>query len=162
MPINTLAYLSLLIACCGFAYLRGGAPERIGAAIMAIGSFLTVAALSTLAERYRSVELGVFLVDVATLFALLVLALRANRYWPLWVAALQLVATTAHAVKLVDPEVIRRAYAFALVFWSYPILLLIMLGTWRHQQRLAKFGVDRSWSSSWGRSGRTRGGGPTG
>ena len=41
-----------------------------------------------------------------------------------------------------------------LVFWSYPMLLLIVLGTFRHQQRLARFGADRSWSSSWGRSGR--------
>jgi hypothetical protein len=109
-----------------------------------------------------SVEIGVFIVDAVCLVAFLVLALRANRFWPLWVAGLQLIGTAGHAVKLADPEIIRRAYQIVLVFWSYPMLLLIVLGTWRHQQRLARFGVDRSWSSSWARSGRTRGGGPTG
>jgi hypothetical protein len=108
------------------------------------------------------VEFGVFLVDVAALAAFVILALRADRYWPLWIAGLQIIGTAGHAVKLMDPGVIRTAYAFILAFWSYPMLLLIVLGTWRHQQRLAKFGADRSWSSSWGRSGRTRGGGPTG
>lgn len=152
MPLNTLVYLVLLIGCCGYAFLRGGGPEKIGAAILAIGSFLTLIALSTFSVRYSSVEVGVFLVDVATLVAFLALALRAERHWTLWVAALQIIGTAAHAVKLVDHEIIRRAYAIALVFWSYPMLALIVLGTWRHQQRLVRFGSDRSWSSSSARS----------
>ena len=32
------------------------------------------------------------------------------------------------------------------------MLFLLVLGTWNHQRRLAKFGVDKSWSSSSGRS----------
>lgn len=111
---------------------------------------------------YMSVESGVFLVDVACAVAFVALALWANRYWPLWIAGLQLLGVSAHAVKLAYPDVIPRAYAFVTVFWSYPMLLLIVLGTFRHQQRLTKFGADRSWSSSWGRSGRTREAGPTG
>ena len=62
------------------------------------------------------------------LAAFLILALRAERYWPLWVAALQVIGTAGYFVKLADPDVIRRAYAFALAFWSYPMLLLIALG----------------------------------
>jgi cytochrome c-type biogenesis protein CcmH/NrfF len=63
-----------------------------------------------------------------------------------------LIGTAGHTVKLVDPVVIPRAYAFVLALWSYPMLLLLVAGTWNHQRRLARFGVDKSWSSSSGRS----------
>jgi hypothetical protein len=155
-------YYALLVIAWTYALLKGGAPERIGSTIIAVGSILTLVAAISSATGYRAVEIGVFFVDVATLVAFLVLALRAERYWPIWIAALQLIGTAGHAVRLVDPTIIPRAYAFVTVFGSYPMLLLIVLGTYRHQQRLAKFGVDRSWSSSWGRSGPTREGGPTG
>lgn len=154
-------YYALLVLCWVYALLKGGAPERIGASIIGTGSVLSLVALSGPARMFMSVEIGVFLVDVACLVAFLILALRAERYWPLWIAGLQLIGTTGHAVKMVDPEIIRRAYQFVLVFWSYPMLLLIVLGTWRHQQRLAKFGIDRSWSNfsvPWGRRQET---GPT-
>ncbi|HEX6375201.1 MAG TPA: hypothetical protein VFZ91_05730 [Allosphingosinicella sp.] len=32
------------------------------------------------------------------------------------------------------------------------MLFLLVLGTWNHQKRLAKYGVDKSWSSFSGRS----------
>lgn len=148
--LNTMVYLALLIACCGYSFMRGGAPERVGAAIIAIGSVLTYVAMSNPATNYRSVEADAFVVDLACLVAFLILALRAERFWPLWITALQIIGIAGHAVKLADPGTIRQAYAFALAFWSYPMLLLIVLGTWRHQQRLARFGFDRSWVGSRG------------
>jgi hypothetical protein len=154
-------YYTLLDVCWIYALFKGGIPERMGTSILALASALTVAALSSPATVYISIESGVFVVDLACFTAFLVLALRANRYWPLWIAGLQLIGTSAHAVKLAYPEVIPKAYAFVTVFWGYPMLLILVLGTFRHQQRLARFGVDRSWSSSWGRSGQTPRDGPT-
>jgi hypothetical protein len=150
--LQSAIYFSLVFACWVYAMLRGGAPERIGISILGVGSILTVVAVSAPAMRFGSVEIGIFLVDFAALVGFLLLALRAERWWPLWVTSLQAIGTAAHAVKLTDPEVIRWAYAFALAFWSYPMLFLLALGTWNHQRRLARFGVDRSWSSSSGRS----------
>lgn len=66
---------------------------------------------------------------------------------------LHLIGTAGHAVKAVDPHVIPKAYAFILAFWSYPMLLLLVAGTWNHQKRLAKYGVDKSWSHFPSRSG---------
>jgi hypothetical protein len=146
--LQSILYDALAVACWLYAMLRGGAPERIGASIVLLGSGLTFAAVSSPAVRFGSLEIGIFLVDVAALLSFLVLALRAERLWPLWVTALQAIGTTAHAVKLVDPTVIRWAYAFALAFWSYPMLAIIATGTRNHQKRLARFGVDKSWSSS--------------
>jgi hypothetical protein len=158
--LNNLAYAVVLFGGCFYVAARGGVPERIGAAILIAGSLLTVAALSSTAKIYRSLEVGVFLVDVATLLSFVVLALRADRLWPLCVSALQLVGTAGHAVKLADPQVIPYAYAFALRFWGYPMVLVLLIGTWNHQKRLAKHGVDKSWSSSSSRWDRRPPGGP--
>lgn len=150
--LNNLAWAVVLFGGCLYCALRGGAPERIGAAILLVGSLLTAAALSSTATIYRSLEVGVVLVDAATLLGFVILALRADRLWPLCIAALQLVGTAGHAVKLADPQVIPYAYAFALRFWGYPMVLVLLIGTWNHQRRLARFGVDKSWSNSSGRS----------
>jgi hypothetical protein len=34
-----------------------------------------------------------------------------------------------------------------LAFWIYPQLLVLVLGTWRHQRRAKTIGADRSWST---------------
>jgi hypothetical protein len=153
-------YYALFAICGLYVLLKGGAPEKVGATILAIGSVLSVAAVSSPAGRFGSVEIGVFLVDVATFLGFLVLALRAERYWPLCVTALQAIGTAGHAAKLLDPGVIRSAYAIVLSLWGYLMLLLLVLGTWNHQKRLARNGVDRSWSSFSGRWGPGPPGGP--
>ena len=156
-----LFFNALLLACCGYALLRGGAPERIAASIFTIGTGLTVVAASGAAGRFASLEVGILAVDALALLAFLVLALCAERFWTLWLTALQAIGTAGHAIKMVDPEGLPWAYAFALAFWSYPMLLLIAFGTGRHQKRLAKFGADRSWSSFSVPWGRQPGTGPT-
>jgi hypothetical protein len=160
LPIEL--YYAFALICSGYAGIRGAAPERIGAAIILVGSALSTAAMSGPTNRYASVEIGAFLVDVAALVAFLFLSMRAERFWPLCVTALQVIGTAGHAVKLLDPEVIRTAYAFVMAVWSYPMWFLILLGTWNHQRRLAKYGVDKSWSSFSGRSGPPPRDGPIG
>jgi hypothetical protein len=161
MPYH-LIFDFLLVTSCGYAIWCGGAPERTGAAIFLIAVVFTQVAVSGAASRFRSVEEGVLIVDLAMAVSLLILALRAERLWPLWVTALQVIGTAGHAVKLANPDVIPRAYAFVLAFWSYPMLLLLVLGTFRHQRRMARFGADRSWSSFSGRWDRRRRTGPIG
>lgn len=144
--VEVIFYNLLMFSCWAYALFRGGAPERAGSTIQVIGSLLTVAAASSASHRFSSLETGIFLVDVGVLVAFVILALRANRFWPLWVAALQAVGTAGHVVKFADPTIIRWAYFVSLIIWSYPILLLMILGTWHHQQRLARYGADPSWS----------------
>src|SRR3712207_2977593 len=117
--LNTVVYFIILLGCSAYTVMRGSAPEQIGAAILLLGSILTLVTLSSPATIYSSLEVGVFLVDVATFVAFLILALRADRLWPLCITAFQLVGTAGHAVKMVDPEVLPYAYAFALRFWGY-------------------------------------------
>lgn len=149
-------YYVLLAACLAYTFARGGEPEKAGISIIAVGSVLSNLLVSARPLRFSHVETGIFAVDLLALAAFAVLAVRAERYWPLWIAALQLIGTAGHAVKMVDSHVIRLVYAFIMAFWTYPMLMLVVLGAWRHQRRLARFGVDRSWSSSSGHSGPER------
>lgn len=146
MATNVLVYLTLLALCWAYSLGRGGAPEKIGATILVVGSLLTAAAIDDGRGSFQGVEVGVVLIDILCSLAFVALALRADRFWPLWIAALQVGGTAGHAVKFIDPHIVPRAYAFMLAAWAYPMLVLLFAGTWRHRRRLARFGVDKSWS----------------
>jgi hypothetical protein len=132
-------YTILLILCWTYAMLKGGPPERIGATVLALGSLLSVAALPNWAGHVGPVEIGVLVVDIACLVAFALLALRADRFWPIWVSALVGVGALGHLARWFDgPEISTRVYAMSLAIWSYPMLALIAIGTLNHQRRLAR------------------------
>jgi hypothetical protein len=39
-------------------------------------------------------------------------------------------------MKLIDSSLLPLAYAAALRFWGYPILIILVVGVWRSQRRL--------------------------
>jgi hypothetical protein len=140
-------FIFLQLAVSAYALVRGGAPERIVGGLMLIAFSATILFQSQFPVRFHGVELGIFIVDCAMLAALLAVALRAERFWPIWMTGLQAVAVAAHLAKMVNPLVIPWAYAAMLAFWSYPMMALLAAGTWRHRRRMAAYGADRSWSS---------------
>ena len=151
-----LFYLALLIASCGYAFTLGGGPERIGMAIVAANAVLSFVAVSAPPVRFQGVEIGIFAVDVAAFLGFAALALFAERFWTIWVSALLGLGVIGHLAMLLRPEVIPWAYAVVLSIWSYPILLLIALGTYNHRRRMKLNGADPSWTRSSGPAGPTR------
>lgn len=135
-PMSPILYISLLVLTCGYALHRGGRYERLAAIICIVATVATVSVNSPLSHRYVGIEGGALAVDIAALAAFVVIALQSDRFWPLWVAGLQLTTSLAHFLKAVQPDLIPQAYGAAVRFWSYPILLIIIIGTWRYQQRL--------------------------
>ena len=128
-------YLALLAASCGYALWRGDRDARAAAIVCLVATALTVLLLTPGPARYEMVESGVMIVDLATLAAFVTLALFSRRFWPLWIAGLQLTASAAHALKLFDASLVPLAYAAAERFWSYPILLIIAIGAFRAHRR---------------------------
>src|SRR5438045_9465493 len=118
-----------------YAVTRGSRDERYVALICLFGAAVTTLVLSPLAERFQGVEMPVFAVDIAVFVGFLAVALRSERFWPLWVAGLQLTTLMGHAVEGLDTTLLPRAYAASLNFWAYPIILILAVGTWRHQRR---------------------------
>ncbi len=113
-------YLFWAILLCTFAYAmwRGRSDERIAAGVCLLASIATRFAISPLSERYTGVEVGLLMIDGAVLAAFVGIALRSKRFWPLWVAGLQLTSSLSHLMKVVEIDLLPRAYAAAAVFWS--------------------------------------------
>jgi hypothetical protein len=135
--MNPILYITLLALTCGYALYRGGPYERAVAVICIVATIATVSVNSPLSHRYATVETGALLVDLAALAAFITVALQSDRFWPLWVAGLQLTTSFAHILKAVDASLIPQAYGAAVRFWSYPILIILFIGAWRSHRRRA-------------------------
>jgi len=140
-----LSVLVTLLLGCGYAAFRGGAPERWGAGMIFLSAILSNVALALGRRHYLTPDLGLMVIDLVYLAAATVLALRAQRYWPMWVAALQLDTMLTHVLKF-SSFAPPFSYAFALWLWGLPIPLLIGAGAWRHRQRIKQWGSDPAWS----------------
>lgn len=143
--MHLMAYQALLWGCCAFAIWKGGAPERICAVAMLVASKATHYTIMLQGDRYAALQMGALTVDVA-LFALFYwLSIRTERYWPMWISSMQLVAVVSHlATKAMQPFV-PWAYAVAIACWSYPMLLMVAWGAVRHQERVRRHSYDPSW-----------------
>jgi len=139
MAPNVFRILLAIVAL--YALLRGRRDERIVCGILVIGVLATHLVISPVQHRFAGVESAVMLVDLMVFAGFLWVALESERFWPLWIAGLQLTTILGHMLKLMDTELFSRAYGAALVFWSYPIVLILALGTWRSQRRLEGSGA---------------------
>jgi len=144
--LRIAVFLILLLCTCGYAIWRGGAPERIAAGAMLAATIASAVFRSEVDGRFVDVEVGLFLVDALLLAVLFTIMLRADRGWPILLCALHLCTVGAHGVKLVDPEMIRVTYVIMVTAWSWPMVIALGIGTWRHRRRVLVTGYDRDWS----------------
>lgn len=128
-------YWSILLLICAFAFWRGQSDERIVAGTCLVATIVQLFVVTPVLRRYSGVEIGVLLVDLGVLAVFVGIALQSPRFWPLWVAGLQLTTVFGHILKAIQLGLLPYAYAGALRFWSYPILLILAIGTWRTHHR---------------------------
>ena len=128
-------YHALLFVACGYALLRGKTDSRIVAIVFLVGNFATAAVRSSMGSGYSSVEAGILTIDILALLGFTYVALTSDRFWPLWVSGLQLTTSMGHLMKAFEADLMPLAYAAALRFWSYPILIILIVGTWRSSRR---------------------------
>jgi hypothetical protein len=123
----TIMAFAALLGCTTMAWHWGGLDEKL-----ASSGFVLAALASNLANKthYSHTETGVLLIDLALLAGLIVLALRSDRFWPMWAAAFQLVGTMVHVASMTETGDFAWAYAVGLIFWSYPVMIALMVGTW--------------------------------
>ncbi|KQU55839.1 hypothetical protein ASG67_06925 [Sphingomonas sp. Leaf339] len=146
MWTNVVLFILLQVVISCYAGWRGGKPERFVAIAMFAAALATLIAYAPLSKRFVGVETGVLAVDVSLFVGLTVIALNANRYWPMAMASLQLASLIVHFGKLLDLTMGGWAYAFFLKLWAYPMLLTLVVATMRHRHRLGIHGVDQPWT----------------
>jgi hypothetical protein len=134
------AFRIILVLVTLYAFLRGSRDEQQVGVICIVGTLATQLVLSPLNQRFEGIETQAMVVDVAVFAGFLAIALRSDRFWPLWVAGLQLTTIMGHFLKGIDTDLLPRAYGAALTFWAYPIVLILAIGTWRRQRRARQDG----------------------
>lgn len=130
-------YYTILFLVSAFALWCGRTDERVAAAICVLATFASNIVYEP-RGAYAGVEIGVFLVDAATFAGFALIALRSERFWPLWLAGFQLTTVFSHLLKAIQLDLMPQAYAAAARFWVYPIFLIIVVGTWRSYRRRAE------------------------
>lgn len=137
--VRSLLFLTAAIPACGYAWLRGGAPERLTALLVMIAITATTV-LPT--ASYRQVVWPLLAVDGALLIGLVAIALFADRFWPLFLAAVQLLAVAVHGVRAYDESILPTVYARLGGELGYMVVGILAVGTWRHWRR----GPECDWS----------------
>jgi hypothetical protein len=143
LPVVLL--LSSQVIGCLYAAVRGGSPERWGAGLYLVNWVLSNLAAYLSRRDFLTTETGLMAVDAAYLIVMVALALKAQRFWPLWAAALQLDTVLTH-ILMFSKATPPFSYGFALWLWGLPIPVLIGIGAWRHRQRVKQWGSDPAWT----------------
>lgn len=133
--LHVIVFWLLLLVSCGYALWRGRKYERMAALVFVTATILSILGSSPLPMRYVGIATGDLIVDTAVLVALVAIALVSDRFWPLWAAGLQLVDSMSHVMKAIDADLIPQVYGAAERFWSFPILLVLLVGAWRQHRR---------------------------
>lgn len=144
--MRVLIFNIFLIGTCCYAFVRGGAPERIVASLFPAAAAISVVWGRQISNAFIRPAYGLLTIDMALLIALIAVALRANRNWTMTVAAMQLIMVSVHLARILNPDTIRPVYTVMLALWSWPMVLLLAVGTYQHHYRLKRNGRDRSWS----------------
>jgi hypothetical protein len=131
MSPRVILFYLLLAALVALTWWRGRSDERLAAAICVGGTAVTVLVGNGLHVSESDFHAAAFMVDALIFLLFLGIALRSERFWPMWVAGLQLTTASVHLLMIVSPDLPGLIFGTALAFWSYPILLLIAIGAWR-------------------------------
>jgi hypothetical protein len=121
-----------MLGVLALALWRGGWPERLASGGMVVDSIASALVQNT--HDWSQTQWADLAVDVVYLGVLLWLALRSNRFWPMWAAAFQVLSVVIYVARMADRTVGARAPYNAVVILSYLILVAIAVGTfgvWR-------------------------------
>jgi hypothetical protein len=131
-PAQAMGWTALTFTCA-VAGWRGRTPERVGAVLVAVAWVGT-----TLVEQRNSwiaPQTGILVGDVATLAALIAIAVRYDRYWLIWASAFQTVAVLTDLAFLIDPRAVYRAYYFGNFSIGFLLLGAILAGVIIERER---------------------------
>ena len=99
---------------------------------MIIGSLSSLAVGKLWGTLWIRTEAEIFAIDILALLALILLAIRSDRFWPMWASAFHLLAVAVHTAVMMAPQITPWGFATGAVFWAYPMLLALAIGSLEH------------------------------
>ncbi len=139
--------LVAIILVAAYCWRRGGQPERAAATVLPAMIVLDLIYHAIWGEvtTYDRINLGHLVIDSAALLAWLAIALRANRWWTLWLVSAQLVAVLAHFLRGTVEAMHPWVYAAMNRGPSWLEIILLFVGTaLHHRRRLVRSKRSRS------------------
>ena len=129
--VRIAVYWTLLVIVLFAAFRQGDKETRAAALICLVATVLSIFLVTPYALGLQRVEAWVACIDLGVLLTFVGIAIRSPRFWPLWVSGLQLTTVLAHLLRMLQPGLVDLAYAAAMRFWSYPILLILLVAAYR-------------------------------
>ncbi|WP_284126584.1 hypothetical protein [Parerythrobacter aestuarii] len=130
-----------------WAMWRGGGPERASGAVLLgmVAVHMAFRDVFGFESVYLTLDPVNFLIDTLGLVAFVLIALKANRFYPMVLAAAQLVSFMGHFVRIMVEPVSSLAYYLltAMPFWFQ--IFILAGGMARHVYRNASMGSYRDW-----------------
>ncbi|MEE4289980.1 MAG: hypothetical protein V2J14_11455 [Erythrobacter sp.] len=138
----------LAYSVCLAALIWGAGPERaIAATWLIVFELFTALFRNVLDLSYQldSIDAYLALSDTLAGGIWLMIALNANRNYPLFIAALQVLAVSAHLARGLIESISPVAYATMVIAPGWLQLILLGIGVIAHRLRVQRYGEYREW-----------------
>lgn len=122
-----ITFLILTISSLIYAGLFGGRDGRWAAGMIFLAVLLTWVD-DQLFPSYASVHQAAVLIDLLLLGALIALMLISRSFWPIWMAAAQMLTAISHCAVVFVPQFVPRIYYAVSTVWAVPCLAAMVIG----------------------------------
>jgi hypothetical protein len=141
-------WLTRLLLCLAMLFVarKGDEPERLVAITILAMTLLDIANHLLFGDpTWFEVNPGHFVIDTWALLTMTWVALKANRGWPLWITATQLIVVIAHLAKLMEIDEARRSYWLMTEVPYLAQIATLVIGTSAHAARQRRIGKYAAW-----------------
>jgi len=141
------AFLFALTFVVGLALWKGGAPERCGALVFVLMALLQYTGRLFFERVFDAVDPLAVTVDVVALSGFTLIALQANRTWPFFIAAMQLLSCASHFGRDISSKVEPLVYALLAYGPTTAAIAVLLIGVLAHLARVRRGFIIPGWTT---------------
>ncbi len=132
LPLWFIFNFGVTFLVTGFAMWKGGRPERFAGLFMLV---TTIAAFLLPDRRWSDVQFAVMWLDTFQFVVFVGLALYADRWWPMFSAAVQGICVLLHLAFWAQMKITSFVYMTGLNIVGHILLLTLLIGTVSYLRR---------------------------
>lgn len=119
-------YLLLLLSSVILVLWKGKWEERLVLATLAIGSLLTPLLHARTERDWLTPDTALFVNELLVTIVILFVAYRSRFFWPIPIAAFQMLALLTPYATLIGQDLVSYAVGMMQGMWAYPQLLIMI------------------------------------